>query len=239
MRVNAREKLPELISLLQKDSTLAFPQTVIFCNTVKSCRAIGHALEEAGFAAVGYHGAMPASLRGANFEAFCNGSARLLICTDLFARGLDLNVSRVVNFDMPQTLNEYLHRVGRTARAGREGTVLNLYSKREEKSCESTFLENSKVIFIFFCFMFLTFSFCIFPCLDLARGRAGGTHTRMLLLLWTVHCHQSPILKFPCTIGESRFARHFLLARSDGTTHIKVDLAIDKLPYHSLSATAA
>ena len=68
-----------------------------------------------------------------NLKKFRNGQIELLIATDLAARGLDIeHVGRVINYHLPQDIENYMHRVGRTARAGKKGLVINLVTERDE-----------------------------------------------------------------------------------------------------------
>jgi superfamily II DNA/RNA helicase len=72
--------------------------------------------------------------RRANLKAFRDGEIKLLVSTDLASRGLDLeHVARVINYHLPIELKNYLHRVGRTARAGRKGLVINLVTERDDR----------------------------------------------------------------------------------------------------------
>jgi superfamily II DNA/RNA helicase len=71
--------------------------------------------------------------RRKNLKAFRDGNVSIVIATDLASRGLDIDhVGRVINYHMPQHLENYIHRVGRTARAGREGLVVNLVTERDQ-----------------------------------------------------------------------------------------------------------
>ena len=72
-------------------------------------------------------------VRRANLKKFRNGEIDILISTDLASRGLDFeNVDRVINYHLPQEMENYLHRVGRTARAGRSGLVINFVTERDK-----------------------------------------------------------------------------------------------------------
>lgn len=107
-------------------------RTLVFCNTVQSCRAADHTLREAGLVTRGYHGDMPSNDRAKSLAEFKAGDAPLLVCTDLASRGLDMpRVSRVVMFDFPSNPIDYLHRAGRTARFGARGEVVSLITKRD------------------------------------------------------------------------------------------------------------
>mmetsp|Transcript_1316 Transcript_1316/g.1813 ORF Transcript_1316/g.1813 Transcript_1316/m.1813 type:complete len:592 (-) Transcript_1316:177-1952(-) len=116
--------------------------TLVFCNTVASCRAAEHALAEAGINSLGYHGDLNSAARAENLKKFREAGSsddlpHVLVCTDLAARGLDVpQVDHVVMFDFPLNSLDYLHRAGRTARgvtgdrAG-NGRVTALVTKRD------------------------------------------------------------------------------------------------------------
>ena len=105
------------------------PLTLVFCNTVSSCRAAEHALAESGVSSLCYHGDLKSSDREENLEMFRKvgeGSnsydASVLVCTDIASRGLDVpQVDHVVMFDFPLNPIDYLHRAGRTARGMSSG----------------------------------------------------------------------------------------------------------------------
>ena len=105
---------------------------VLFCCSQQSARFVDHTLVEEGFNTANYHGAIPANERAANFASFVNGDSHVLVTTDLAARGLDqLDVEHVVQFDFAKSAADYVHRCGRTARAGRPGTVTSLVTKHD------------------------------------------------------------------------------------------------------------
>ncbi|MBC7386250.1 MAG: DEAD/DEAH box helicase [Cryobacterium sp.] len=108
--------------------------TIIFTNTRAQCDKLAGELEKAGKACVVYRGEMDKVERRRNLKAFREGKIDLLISTDLASRGLDVDhVGRVINYHLPQQMENYLHRVGRTARAGREGVVINFVTERDEE----------------------------------------------------------------------------------------------------------
>ncbi len=117
------------------DSILAKPNegsTLIFTNTRTQCDALFELLQKSGHQCLVYRGEMDKVQRRANLKSFRNGEIKLLVSTDLASRGLDIDhVSRVINYHLPKQLDNYLHRVGRTARAGRKGTVINLVTERD------------------------------------------------------------------------------------------------------------
>lgn len=121
------------IPLLEK--VLAEPVkggTLIFTNTREQCDKLALELKKLGRPCVIYRGEMDKVERRANLKAFRDGKIDLLISTDLASRGLDVeHVGRVINYHLPQQMENYLHRVGRTARAGRKGVVINFVTERD------------------------------------------------------------------------------------------------------------
>ncbi len=106
--------------------------TLIFTNTQEQCDALAALLKENGVRCVIYRGEMDPTERRANLKAFREGLVGVLVSTDLGGRGLDIDhVARVINYNLPRNMDNYLHRVGRTARAGREGLVINLVTPRD------------------------------------------------------------------------------------------------------------
>ena len=107
--------------------------TLIFVNTRAQCDKLAHELEQSGRACAIYRGEMDKVERRANLKAFRDGDTDLLISTDLASRGLDIeHVGRVINYHLPEQLENYIHRVGRTARAGRAGLVINFVTERDQ-----------------------------------------------------------------------------------------------------------
>ncbi|EFJ43504.1 hypothetical protein VOLCADRAFT_121417 [Volvox carteri f. nagariensis] len=133
-------KLQLLAEILGADNRRA-QKVLVFCNTVDSCRAVEHFAREEGLPCVCYHGEMPSEERQESMATFAaavaGGGARLpiMIATDLAARGLDFpgTVDHVVNFDFPTTSVDYLHRTGRTARAGNTG-AWRIATRQKEKA---------------------------------------------------------------------------------------------------------
>jgi superfamily II DNA/RNA helicase len=120
------EILLELVTGQRKE------QTIIFCNTVPSSSAVEHALKNHGISSTLYNGEMNSKAREASLEAFRNGEVRYLVCTDIASRGLDIpDVKHVIMFDFPRNPIDYLHRAGRTGRAGAEGKVTSILQKRD------------------------------------------------------------------------------------------------------------
>ena len=107
--------------------------TIFFTNTREQCDALAADLTERGYPCAVYRGEMEKQDRRANLTAFRAGEVKFLVATDLGARGLDIEVvDRVVNYHLPSQTENYLHRVGRTARAGRAGLVVNFVTERDK-----------------------------------------------------------------------------------------------------------
>jgi len=107
--------------------------TLLFANTHEQCDKIAEWLSEEDIPYVTYRGQMERQERRANLARFRKGEVSVLVATDLGGRGLDIErIERVVNVHLPRELDNYLHRVGRTARAGRTGLVINLVTGRDK-----------------------------------------------------------------------------------------------------------
>lgn len=111
-------------------STLTLSMTIIYCNSTRRVDELTDALMEDDFPVRKIHGKMDAKERKANHQDFRNGSTRVLVTSDLFARGIDIQqVSIVINFDIPKCQHTYLHRIGRSGRWGRKGVAINFLTK--------------------------------------------------------------------------------------------------------------
>lgn len=107
--------------------------SIVFCNTKKMVDELSEYLNSAGYKAIGIHGDMKQSARTQVMNSFKSHRTRILIATDVAARGIDVeNVDAVFNFDIPQDTEYYVHRIGRTARAGKEGRAYTLISGRRQ-----------------------------------------------------------------------------------------------------------
>lgn len=106
--------------------------TILFTNTREQCDRLAHELKELGHSCAIYRGEMDKTERRSNLKLFREGKINLLISTDLASRGLDVeHVGRVINYHLPKDMDNYIHRVGRTARAGRKGLVINFVTERD------------------------------------------------------------------------------------------------------------
>jgi len=108
---------------------------IIFCNRKREVATLHRSLVSHGFSAVALHGDMDQSARTAALDAFRRGEIKLLVASDVAARGLDIPaVSHVFNFDVPHHPDDYVHRIGRTGRAGRSGAALTIVAPHEGKA---------------------------------------------------------------------------------------------------------
>ncbi len=106
----------------------------IFCNRKKDVDILHKTLAKHGFDAVAFHGDMPQSKRNETLAKFKAGEVELLVCSDVAARGLDISdVGHVINFDVPVNAEDYIHRIGRTGRAGKTGHAYTLASSTDAK----------------------------------------------------------------------------------------------------------
>ncbi|KAJ9675377.1 hypothetical protein PVL29_024353 [Vitis rotundifolia] len=128
----SENKLEALLQVLEP-SLAKGNKVMVFCNTLNSSRAVDHFLGENQIFTVNYHGEVPAEQRVENLKKFKteDGDCPTLVCTDLAARGLDLDVDHVIMFDFPLNSIDYLHRTGRTARMGAKGKVTSLVAKKD------------------------------------------------------------------------------------------------------------
>ena len=106
--------------------------TMVFCQTKRACDRVAEDLAKRGFAAAAVHGDLGQSQRERALRAFRSGKIDVLIATDVAARGLDVDdVTHVVNYECPEDEKAYVHRIGRTARAGKEGIAVTLIDWRD------------------------------------------------------------------------------------------------------------
>eukprot|EP01128_Nolandella_sp_AFSM9_P001804 TRINITY_DN12212_c0_g1_i1.p1 TRINITY_DN12212_c0_g1~~TRINITY_DN12212_c0_g1_i1.p1 ORF type:complete len:420 (-),score=122.66 TRINITY_DN12212_c0_g1_i1:323-1537(-) len=112
--------------------TLTITQAVIFCNTRRKVDWLSEKMIKANFTVIAMHGELPQQEREEIMKSFRKGEYRVLITTDVWARGLDVSqVSLVINYDLPTNRENYIHRIGRSGRFGRKGVAIN-FVKQEE-----------------------------------------------------------------------------------------------------------
>ncbi len=126
-----RQLLRYLIDLEGKNCTNA----IVFCNRKTDVDICSKSLNKYGYQAAPIHGDLDQNKRTETLESFRDGDLRILVASDVAARGLDIpSVSHVFNFDVPIQAEDYVHRIGRTGRAGRDGTAIMICSKRDRKN---------------------------------------------------------------------------------------------------------
>jgi translation initiation factor 4A len=112
--------------------TLNIAQAVIFCNTRNKVEWLTDHLRQKDFTVSATHGDLEQDQRNVILNEFRTGSSRILITTDLLARGIDVHgVSLVINYDLPRNFEKYIHRIGRSGRFGRKGVAINLISRED------------------------------------------------------------------------------------------------------------
>jgi superfamily II DNA/RNA helicase len=125
-----RETLRRLIR-----SAEGFKNAIVFCNRKREVAQLHRSLLQHKFNAAALHGDMDQSARTAALESFRNGDVTLLVASDVAARGLDIPaVSHIFNFDVPHHPDDYVHRIGRTGRAGLSGTAITIVAPIDGKA---------------------------------------------------------------------------------------------------------
>lgn len=129
IHVAQSEKRDRLVSYLQSQT---IERAVVFTRTKHGANRVAQVLDRAGIAAGAIHGNKSQSQRIKTLDAFKKGTAPVLVATDIAARGIDVDgVSHVINFDLPEVAEVYVHRIGRTARAGASGTAVSLVDESQ------------------------------------------------------------------------------------------------------------
>jgi superfamily II DNA/RNA helicase len=119
-----------LLDHLLRDETM--DQAVVFTATKRDADTIADRLNIAGFAAAALHGDMHQGARNRTLDSMRRGQVRVLVATDVAARGIDVpTITHVVNYDLPKFPEDYVHRIGRTGRAGRNGLAISLVNHAE------------------------------------------------------------------------------------------------------------
>ena len=119
-----------LLDHLLRDATLK--QAIVFTATKRDADSLAERLSDTGFSAGALHGDMTQGARNRTLTALRRGNLRVLVATDVAARGIDVpDITHVVNFDLPKQAEDYVHRIGRTGRAGRSGVAINLVNHND------------------------------------------------------------------------------------------------------------
>ena len=131
--VAARDKLAALTELLPEIQG----QTLVFCNMKVTVDRLMRRLRDRGVNVEAIHGDLPQGKRDRVMNAFRRGDVQMLVATNVASRGLDIpDVAHVVNFDLPDSPDEYTHRIGRTGRAGREGSAITFVAEWDVETFE-------------------------------------------------------------------------------------------------------
>jgi len=137
VRGDQKAKRAALRALLRSDEVAS---ALIFCNRKRDVDVLFKSLKRHDFSVAALHGDMAQPVRMETLARFKNGEVRLLVCSDVAARGLDIpKVSHVINFDVPINAEDYVHRIGRTGRAGRSGIAISLALPEEVKALKAVF----------------------------------------------------------------------------------------------------
>tara|TARA_B100000035_G_scaffold163461_1_gene139258 strand:- start:1455 stop:2642 length:1188 start_codon:yes stop_codon:yes gene_type:complete len=113
-------------------SSITISQSIIYCNSVNRVMNLYDAMVDEGFSVCCIHSSMDKATRESEFKKFRDGGYRVLISSDITARGIDIqHVSTVINFDIPKSPYTYLHRIGRSGRWGRKGMAINFITRRD------------------------------------------------------------------------------------------------------------
>jgi ATP-dependent RNA helicase DeaD len=131
LEVPGREKAAKLVDLLRAEEP---EQAIIFCRTKIGAARLDRTLQDKGLDVKALHGDMSQGSRDGVMIAFKEHRVRLLVATDIAARGLDIeHVTHVINYDVPDTTEAYVHRIGRTGRVGRTGRAITLVTPSQRK----------------------------------------------------------------------------------------------------------
>jgi ATP-dependent RNA helicase DeaD len=129
--VNESDKLHALMNLLEVENAAS---TLIFARTRAETARLANELSQRGFPAEAIHGDLDQNARERTLSRFRQGQVKVLVATDVAARGLDIDdISHVINYQLPDDAEVYVHRIGRTGRAGKTGIAISLFAPREKR----------------------------------------------------------------------------------------------------------
>lgn len=139
--VPGRDKFSLLLHLLNQEAPRL---AMVFCATRTNTDIVARNLQRNGVKAMPIHGGHSQNRRTGIMKAFHAGDVHVLVATDVAARGLDIKgVTHIINYDIPKTSKEYVHRIGRTARAGKSGKAISLLSERDYDNFQSVLQDRS------------------------------------------------------------------------------------------------
>ena len=129
--VHQNDKLDAFVRVLKKENP---ESAMVFCNTKRWAETLSHLMQKRGFHAEALHGDLSQNQRDRVLDGFKKGKFKFLVATDVAARGLDIDdVSHVFNYDLPREQENYIHRIGRTARAGKPGKAITFITPQETR----------------------------------------------------------------------------------------------------------
>ncbi len=135
LQVASKDKVATLVEVLDAERPR---QAIIFCRTKVRCDQLYRTLRDKGMNVKALHGDMSQGARDGVMISFKDGRTPLLVATDVAARGLDIStVSHVINFDVPNSPDVYIPRIGRTGRVGRSGRAITFYETRQKRDVEA------------------------------------------------------------------------------------------------------
>ena len=135
VRTTVKDKNHALLALIKGKEDQS---TLVFCNRKQDVDKVLRVLQVQKLQCVAIHGNMPQSKRYENLNAFKAGTAKIIVCSDVAARGLDIDdVMRVINYDLPYKDEDYVHRIGRTGRAGKSGETIALVTPEQDKHLDA------------------------------------------------------------------------------------------------------
>jgi superfamily II DNA/RNA helicase len=134
VRVRDREPKAKRLALRNAIDTQDVKNAIVFCNRKRDVDVVARSLQRHNYSAAPIHGDLPQSERMATLRRFRDGDLRLLVASDVAARGLDIpDVSHVFNYDPPNGPDDYVHRIGRTGRAGKKGASITIAGPEDAK----------------------------------------------------------------------------------------------------------
>ncbi|MBW2966641.1 hypothetical protein KY342_06065, partial [Candidatus Woesearchaeota archaeon] len=138
--VDDKLKFSLLVNLLKKEKAKL---VMVFCNTIRNTDFVAKNLKANGINALAIHGNFSQNRRNEAIEKFHSQNVNVLVCTDVAARGLDIKgVSHVYNYDIPKESKQHIHRIGRTARAGKEGIAINILTRHDHDNFSRVLRDN-------------------------------------------------------------------------------------------------
>ncbi|KAL3309058.1 Eukaryotic initiation factor 4A-I, partial [Cichlidogyrus casuarinus] len=131
--IDLKEEDNKYYTLIDLYKNISLSQVIVFVNTVRKVNTLQQALTDDNFTVSAIHGEMDQTARDEIMRQFRSGNSRILLATDVLARGIDVQqVSLVINYDMPNSRETYIHRIGRGGRFGRKGTAINFVTDNDK-----------------------------------------------------------------------------------------------------------